>query len=654
MSSSKIDLLPYIDEYFPQPILVIDTIGKISYANSSVERVLNTSRKDIISKNLFDFIDHDDAKQVKKIFTTFLKKNTISTTMTFQVVGSSEEKIYVEAILHNMLNTSPINGILVLLRDISNYKHNEQQLKQTQLKLEKALDQIGFLTDNNLDVIFQIKVTGEFTFMNAASKRIAGYDPEEMIGTNWMNYVPKKELIRYVSKMKRVLSGEEINDFQTFVIHKDGHLVPVEFSGKLVKKEKKIYINGVMRDISRRINSSHQFEKLARSLEEQVNARKDELEALYERLHESEEKYRTLFMNLPDGAGIVDEKFEQILDANNKIPKDFKISRKELIGRNLNEFLSEDILKKRSEYAHNALRSNKVQIQFDERLGKFFETFYIPITFSTGSKQLLIVARDITDLKQSEGKIRESEMRYRTIFEESTDAIVVIQEDSIVSANPRFSEILGYSIEEINNILSKEKKHKDKVLLSNYISIFGHDDHQTEQCISITDKAGKIHIIEKRTKKIIWDSKPALLTFISEVTEQKILEEQFKTIFKYSPIAISLIDAKNERILLVNDMMAKNFNATTDELTGKDWKDFLPPDVYNKRYEIGRKVLDTNTIQTFYDVRGSNYLKTDFVPIKMPDNTQLLLILSIDITDDGWILYRIYTTYTVYRVHSPG
>lgn len=633
MSSSKIDLSSYIDEYLPEPILVIDTNGKISYATSSAESVLIKSRKNIISKNFFDFIDPDDANKVKKVFNAFLKKKALSTTMTFQVIKSSKEKIYVEAILHNMLNTSPINGILVHLRDISNYIHNEEQLKQIQIKLEKTLDQIGFLTDNNLDVIFQIKVTGEFTFMNAASKRIAGYDPEEMIGTNWMNYVPKKELIRYVAKMKRVLSGEEIDDFQTFVIHKDGHLVPVEFSGKLVKKEKKIYINGVMRDISKRITSSQQLEKLVRSLEEQVSARKDELEKLYKRLQESEEKYRTLFMNLPDGAAVTNEECDKILDINQKLSGNFNSTPEEMIGKKSKNVFPEEILKERMKHAQKALRSNKIQMNFDNRENKYFQTFYIPITFQNGKKNLFLVVKEITDLIHFEEKIRESEMKHRTIFEESTDAIVVIQEDTIVSANPRFSEILGYSIEEINKISSKEKEYEDKAPSRNYISIFGHDDHQTEQCISITDKAGKIHIIEKRTKKIIWDSKPAFLTIFSEVTEQKILEEQFKLIFKYSPIAISLNDSKIERILFVNDMMAQHFNTTTDELKGKYWKDLLPPDIYNKRYKIGRNAIDTNTVQTFYDVRDSRHLKTDYVPINMPDNTRLLLILSNDITD---------------------
>ncbi|MDG6229067.1 MAG: PAS domain S-box protein, partial [Candidatus Thermoplasmatota archaeon] len=257
----------------------------------------------------------------------------------------------------------------------------------------------------------------------------------------------------------------------------------------------------------------------------------------------------------------------------------------------------------------------------------------IPITFPNGSKQLLIVVRDITDLKRFEEKIQESERRYKTIFEESTDAIVVIKDDIIVSANPRFSEILGYSIEEINSISSKEKGHDGKGPSSDYVSILGQEEHQTEQILTIVDKAGKVHIIEKRTKKIIWDSKPALLTIFSEVTEQRILEEQYKSIFKYAPIAISLTDSANERIIFVNDTMAKNFNVTPDELKGKDWKDLLPPDIYKKRYEIGRKVLDTNTIQSFFDVRDKRYLKTDFVPIDMPDNTRFLLILSNDITD---------------------
>ena len=108
------------------------------------------------------------------------------------------------------------------------------------------------IIQNTSDFIFQTTLTGVFTHASPASKRIADYEPEEMIGKRFTKFVPKKELPRYLLKIKELAKGKKIDSFKTYITHKDGRLVPVEFSGNMIKIRNKSYIVGVMRNITKR------------------------------------------------------------------------------------------------------------------------------------------------------------------------------------------------------------------------------------------------------------------------------------------------------------------------------------------------------------------------------------------------------------------
>ena len=402
MTPSKEKLSQNICDYIAEPILILDEKGDIQYANQFAEQFFELSLDKLIGKRVFNFIDSEDVSKIKKGLKFLPKNSESSMSLLFNIQLLSGRKIHVEATIRNLLNDATINGFLVIMRDISAKKKIENELIRTQNELKKSVEQMEFITDNTLDVIFQVKLTGEYTFMNSASKIIAGYDPKDMIGTKWMEYVPKKELPRYLSKVKELLSGKKITDFETFVIHKAGHLVPVEFSGNVVKEDKKIYINGVMRDLSKRIDSKKHLEDIAKKLEQQVEDRKNELEDLHEKLLESEAKYRALFMNLPDGAGVTDEHGDTIIDINAKLASSFHKTPDELIGKSWKDLLPEKIFNERYIYGRRALETNTVQCHYDQRAGMHFQTFYVPITLPNGEKIAYFVARDITTLKQQE------------------------------------------------------------------------------------------------------------------------------------------------------------------------------------------------------------------------------------------------------------
>jgi PAS domain S-box-containing protein len=99
-----------------------------------------------------------------------------------------------------------------------------------------------------------------------------------------------------------------------------------------------------------------------------------------------------------------------------------------------------------------------------------------------GMQMILVAIEDVTELKQMEDELRESEERYRLVFETSKDGLLILDKETgnITHANPAVAELLGYSREEFFG----KKPHEIGVLKD------VEDFQETEQEL---DKAGFIH-----------------------------------------------------------------------------------------------------------------------------------------------------------------
>ena len=71
-------------------------------------------------------------------------------------------------------------------------------------------------------------------------------------------------------------------------------------------------------------------------------------------------------------------------------------------------------------------------------------------------KYIVAIGRDITERKKAEQKLKESEEKYRILVEQSLQGIIVIQDVKIMFANPAMVEILGYSVEELLSLSTRD------------------------------------------------------------------------------------------------------------------------------------------------------------------------------------------------------
>ena len=131
---------------------------------------------------------------------------------------------------------------------------------------------------------------------------------------------------------------------------------------------------------------------------------------------------------------------------------------------------------------------------------------------------------DITDRKQMEEAVRESEERYRTLVELSPSGVFVFSDGRAAYVNHRAvvllgardpREILGRPIVElIHADYHQEVRDKVKRLLSGGVSV-----HSAERMYLKMD--GTPIPVQVEAARIMWNGKPAILSLFSDITERK-------------------------------------------------------------------------------------------------------------------------------------
>ena len=156
-----------------------------------------------------------------------------------------------------------------------------------------------------------------------------------------------------------------------------------------------------------------------------------------------------------------------IVEANDRALEVYMFSRDEMIGMNLQKIQAPETLSEISE------QIGKV----NENGSATFETIHIrrddtvfPVEISSrivnieGSKYYQTIGRDITERKQAEETLRESELRFRKIFEESPFPMVITGKDfGIIRANASFCTMTGYIEEELKLLTLSDLTHPDDV-----------------------------------------------------------------------------------------------------------------------------------------------------------------------------------------------
>ncbi|MBN1198096.1 MAG: PAS domain S-box protein [Bacteroidales bacterium] len=189
---------------------------------------------------------------------------------------------------------------------------------------------------------------------------------------------------------------------------------------------------------------------------------------------ESEVRFRELFQNMRSCVAIykaVDEGNDfEFLDFNRAGEKTEKITKEEVIGKRVSDvfpgvrdFGLLDVFQrvwKTGTPEHHPISQYK-----DGRIAGWRENY----VYKLPSGEIVALYDDVTERKQAEETLLESEERFRNLFENSTVGKSLTKLDGSINVNKAFCNITGYSREELTTISWMEITHPDDVQVSNDI-----------------------------------------------------------------------------------------------------------------------------------------------------------------------------------------
>ncbi len=152
---------------------------------------------------------------------------------------------------------------------------------------------------------------------------------------------------------------------------------------------------------------------------------------------------------------------------------------------------------------------------------------YVPV----GDGRFVSFIRDITERKRAEEALRASEEKYRTLVEQSIQAVVIIQNGRFVFANKAMGAIAGYAVEELSSLSPEHVKatvhpeDQDQVWGRLRRRLAGEPAPSNNEFRALR-KDGTVRWLESFSGLIEYDGKPAVQAVIVDVTERKRAETE--------------------------------------------------------------------------------------------------------------------------------
>jgi PAS domain S-box-containing protein len=438
MTESKSNLESFLD-LIPEPAAIIDFKGNILAINSKIEKMIRFNRNELIGKNVFYVAKqlnisvsartkgHLMKNITKRIMGSYIKPYKV------KVVGNDGRRIWAE-ISAERIEFYGKPAVLTLLRDVTEQSNSQKMLQKSELKFKS-------LVNGSMSAIVTTDNKGNFTYINKTATELFGYSSVEMLGRSFKDFLHPEDRGKIIHLFLNILIlRRQPRPLEFRVIQKGGKIL------YLMARPTKFVVNG----------KTMGFQVIIVDLTERKKA-EDTLKA-------SEEKFKCILASSPDAITVADLK-GNIIECNKATLKLFGLSSKnELIGKDGFKLIS----KKDRERARNEfktiLKSGSIKEKEYLFLTKDGREFPVELSIShlKNSKGAPVgfvsIAKDITNRKQAEEAIKRSEMKYKSIYESSINALYSSSLDGhILDMNPSGILMLGYkSLEEL-----KKKKIED-------------------------------------------------------------------------------------------------------------------------------------------------------------------------------------------------
>ena len=368
-----------------------------------------------------------------------------------------------------------------------------------------------------------------------------------------------------------------------------------------------------------------------------------------ERIRQSEIRYRTLAESSRDLIFVIgkDDRVEYVNSyaaAVLGMPADL------VVGKRRSPLFSHELTLHQAQELHRVFETGKAGRGESamEIAGSihWFDHYLMPILDAQGHVTAVLgVSRDITERREAERALQESEDRNRKLVEISPDAVFLHQEGKITYVNPAMVRLIG--ADRAEDLLGKGildlvlPEYREAVMANVIKDLKGEVTPPMELQMRRAD--GTSVIVEGRGVSTFIDGSPAVLVAINDITERyqaglalKMSEERYRSVFENTGAATTIVE-ENTIITLANHEFERLSGYTKREIEGKkSWTEFVVKKdleyMLARHYQRREGVAPPRQYE-FGFIKKNGDVRRVFITIDLIPGTTQAVASLIDITD---------------------
>jgi len=574
-----------IDNTVDWEIFMLPT-GEFSYCSPSCKRISGYDANEFTGNpNLFFEIIHPLDKELVNEHLYKKKHNIeIDNDLEFRIITKDGNVKWIEHFCRKAYdNTGKFVGYRSSNRDISKRKEIELQLEQTNKYLH---DERQIFTQGNV-VVFKWKHSENWPveYVSPNVETVFGFTPNEMQSPEFIysNFIFPEDLERVASEVAKFSSNKEGNfEHKPYrVIGKNGKIQWVSDYTIIVRNETGEITNyiGYLIDIS-------------------------ELKLLELTLRDSNDRLSITLNSIGDGVIVTDE--NGLVTGMNPVAEKYcGWTYAEANGKILTEIFN-IINAETRKPADNPVR---MVIETGATVGLANHTILIskdgkeyqiadsaaPIKDKEGKiGGVILVFSDVTESYAAQKQIKESETKYRSIFQNSPSGIIILDENGIIcEANAAISKTSGYSIEEligsdVRQLTEPENVYSVDLNIKRILS----GEQIEHEVISCRKDGSRCVLFLRETSITLPNRKLGILSISSDITAQKRAndllresEEKYRFIAENTTEVIVLLDL-NLKFTYISPAVLRQRGYTVEEAMLLKLEEATTPETINHAYQL--------------------------------------------------------------------
>jgi PAS domain S-box-containing protein len=558
----------------PSALLVIDLNGRIVDYNERAQEIFGySSKSESVGRSALELIAEEDRQSAMENMERTLKQGLMrNIEYTIAAKDGSKHTLSVTASVLRDVSGNP-TGFVSAIEDITERKKSEELLSESEERFRDLYESI------QEPVAIYVGREGHLINYNSAFKKLTGYTDEELKDKTFLDLTHPEDRAMVLEKYRTDYAEEKLPlVYEVRGINRKGETEYLEVSVNAYRRKGRVIgTEAIYRVITER-------------------------KKMEEKLRESDERLRNLYESVPDSLAVYVGREGRLTEYNKAFKKWSRYTDEELKDKAFLDFVHPDdrtlvMEKYRTNYSEDQFPLI-YEIRTVNKKGESHPTEISVGPYRTKGRiiGINVMHRDITERKRMEEELRDSEERFRDLYESIQDpvGIFVGREGHLIEYNKAFKKLCGYTDEELKDKAFLDFVHPDDhaLVLEKYQTSYSEEELPLVYEIRGMDKKGESIPLEisvsayKRKGRII-----GIEVIHRDLTERKKTEmalkesqRRFEGLFMGSPEAAAYLD-QDFRVRDINPRFKELFGYSLADVQGKQINDVVVPDDRRKEGE---------------------------------------------------------------------